>query len=381
MRIILTLVALSSLSLGGQSIPAIGDSTSLDICNWNLEWFGKTQSGYGPSNDALQQKLVTSVLQQADIDIWAFCEVSEPKAFDSMMQKLPWYEDVVANYFPEQKTAVVFRKILFAMAGYKLLGTSNKDSFSTGRFPLEVALIPKISMGIDTIFVIVLHLKANTGTDSEKLQAYNSRKRSSEWLKMYLSKRHVNNHCIVLGDWNDDLDASIYNSLPSPYINMLQTGFPFNFLTKKFTDNSTGTTTAYSDPIDHQLVSSKLMSWYMHDSTVVWKLDKYISNYATTCSDHYPVYSKFAFHSTQINAPHRSSKLNIVPQPAGNTLQINGLARPGALEVCDLSGRLQLFIPVYINESVDISSLDNGVYLLRLSGTGYSQTLKLIIQH
>lgn len=380
MRAILTFVALCIVSLHGQSIPSVGDSTSLEICNWNLEWFGKTQSGYGPQDDVLQQKLVNSVLEQANIDIWAFCEVSESRAFDSMMQKLPAYGDVVATYFPEQKTAVAYRKTLFTLAGHKLIGTINKDSFSTGRFPLEVALIPKAAMGIDTIFIIVLHLKANTGTDSEKMQAYNSRKRSSEWLKMYLGTRHANNHCIVLGDWNDDLDASIFNGLPSPYVNLLQTGFPFNFVTKKFTDNSIGTTTAYSDAIDHQLVSSRLMSWYIHDSTKVWQLDKHIASYASTCSDHYPVYSKFAFHRTSVSEVH-ICEVTVVPQPAENTFHIPGHTRTGMLEVYDMSGRLQLSVSNYSGEIINISSLDNGVYLLQLTDNGNQQVLKLVIQH
>ena len=381
MRTFLTLVTLCMASLHGQTIPPIGDSGSLEICNWNLEWFGKTQSGYGPKDDVLQQKLVTSVLQRADIDIWAFCEVSEPKAFDSMMQKLPGYDDVLATYLPEQKTAVVFRKTLFVMASTKLLGTSNKDSFSTGRFPLEIALIPKTYLGIDTIFIIVLHLKANTGTDSEKLQAYNSRKRSSEWLKMYLGNRHAHNHCIVLGDWNDDLDESIFNGLPSPYTNLLQTGFPFSFVTKKLTDNGIGTTTSYSDPIDHQLVSSSLLSWYIRDSTSVWRLDKYISSYPSTCSDHYPVCSKFAFHRTEIKPPAYVEGTSIFPQPAGNAFQVTGFDAPGTLELYDLSGRLQLRIVNYRGELIDISRLNNGLYLLHSSSYKYSQTVRLIIQH
>lgn len=380
MRTILTCISLCVLPLHGQLIPRIGDSASLEICNWNLEWFGKTQSGFGPSNDILQQKLIRSVLQQADIDIWAFCEVSESKAFDSMMQKLPGYSDVVATYFPEQKTAVAYRKNLFAPAGSRLLGTSDKDSFSTGRFPLEVALVPKTSMGIDTLFLIVLHLKANTGTDSEKMQAYNSRKRSSEWLKMYLASRHGNNHCVVLGDWNDDLDASIFNGLPSPYVNMLQPGFPFTFLTRKFTDNNIGTTTSYPDAIDHQLASSKMMSWYIHDSTIVWRLDKHISSYASTCSDHYPVYSKFAFHRTSAAAV-RVDDIRIFPQPAGSAFQVSGYAGPRMLEIYDMSGRLQVSSKGCAGDLIDISSLSNGVYLLRISGNGNHKILRLLIQH
>ena len=205
-----------------QSIPRIGQNYTLEIANWNLEWFGKTASGFGPSDDVKQQALILKTIQNADVDVWGLCEVSEKKAFDSMMLKLTNYKAILAPYFPEQKTAIIFNNNLFSLIDSKLLGTENKDSFSTLRFPLEIRLLPKNDIGIDTLRLIVLHLKANTGTDSSKMLAYNSRKRSADWLKMYLNKLPQNNYTMVMGDWNDDIDLSIFNNLPSPFIRLLQ---------------------------------------------------------------------------------------------------------------------------------------------------------------
>jgi hypothetical protein len=159
-----------------------------------------------------------------------------------MLLKLPNYKAILAPYFPEQKTAIIFNNNLFSLIDSKLLGTENKDSFSTLRFPLEIRLLPKNDIGIDTLRLIVLHLKANTGTDSSKMLAYNSRKRSADWLKMYLNKLPQNNYTMVLGDWNDDIDLSIFNNLPSPFIRLLDNGFNYRYLSKKLTDNGQGTT-------------------------------------------------------------------------------------------------------------------------------------------
>ena len=63
-------------------IPKIGDSLKLEIANWNIEWFGKT--GYGPNDEELQQANVLDVVQKADLDIWAFCEVSDNAVFNSI---------------------------------------------------------------------------------------------------------------------------------------------------------------------------------------------------------------------------------------------------------------------------------------------------------
>src|SRR4051812_29276854 len=85
-----------------QYVPPIGKDDLVEIANWNLEWFGK--AGYGPVDEILQQKNIYKTIEQADIDLWAFCEMSNAKAFDSMMQRLPAYGYTVAPYIPEQKT-------------------------------------------------------------------------------------------------------------------------------------------------------------------------------------------------------------------------------------------------------------------------------------
>ena len=186
----LFLFALIFQSIHAQDIPKIGRNQQLEIANWNLEWFGKTESGYGPDDDVQQQLLIWKCIMYSDLDIWGLCEISEKKAYDSLMSKLPLYDGVLSNYQPEQKTALLFKKSMFEFAGLKLLGQESKDSFSTGRFPIEVCLIPKTDIGIDSLFIIVLHLKANTGNDSLKYLAYRVGKNLLNGLKC-ISIRHI----------------------------------------------------------------------------------------------------------------------------------------------------------------------------------------------
>lgn len=322
-KISLSIFLFFCLSSKSQSnIPSIGVSNKYEIANWNVEWLGKT-GNFGPLNDTLQQNNVVDVISQSNIDIWALCEISNKTVFDTLMKKLPDYQYQIANYFPEQKTAILFKKNEFTLLESKLLGTQNPDSFSTYRFPFLVKLLPINNLGIDTLFLIVVHLKANTGNNTEKLEALNSRKKSAQWLKMYLNKEHTNRNTIVLGDWNDDLDESIFNGNPSPFNTLLDNQFDFDFISKKLTYNNITTTDGFTNPIDHQLVSKKLLTHVQFNSPEVWRLDQFIANYSSTTSDHFPVYSYFYQNATSVSVNKYNHKYFIYPVPCHGELYFN----------------------------------------------------------
>lgn len=381
LKSILVVYAISiGIATCAQNIPRVGQNHTLEIANWNLEWFGKTTPGFGPNDDAKQQALVLKTIQSADVDIWGLCEVSEKKAFDSMLLKLPNYQAVLANYLPEQKTAVLFNKSLFTFLDSKLLGTENKDSFSTLRFPVEVRLLPKRNIGIDTLRIIVIHLKANTGTDSAKMAAYNSRKRSAEWLKLYLKGLTTNNYTMVLGDWNDDLYFSIFNNLPSPFIKLQTLDFKYQFLSKKFTDNKQGTTTGYPDPIDHQLASQALALKHKTDSCFVWHIDQFISNYSTTCSDHYPVYSIFNTYGVGINYEDKTKQIALFPNPASKTILFENTEAKQQVSIYNSLGQVVFETCEGEKLEIDISKWDKGLYFARIKGDRFEEILKFIVE-
>lgn len=345
-------------------VPKVGDSLQLEIANWNLNWLGK--KGYGPTNEKLQQDQIINVIQKSDIDVWTFCEVSDNLVFDTMMQQLPDYAYSLCNYLPEQKTAIVYKKALFKLIKSELLGTQNKDSFSTLRFPFQVSLKPLIPMGIDTLFLIAIHLKANIGTSTELLSAYNSRIRSGQWLKMYLNQQHNKHYCVVLGDWNDDIDESIYNAFPSPFAPMLEVDFNFTFITKVFTDAHVGTTTSYPEAIDHQLISTPLLSYYISNSTKLFGLNQYISNYSSTVSDHYPVYSSFSRHTSTVFSHPNIQKPLVYINSNLNQLVIDADLQEGRIKLYDMLGTCVLDKSLSASKSFDISGLPKGYYVVSM---------------
>ncbi len=366
-RSLVVIISLIPFLLKAQNIPSIGRNNLLEIANWNLEWFGKTTAGFGPDDDSLQQALVAQVIVASDADIWAFCEISDKKAYDTLTKKLSSYSSTIASYLPEQKTALFWKNDMFNLLSAGHIGTAQKDSFSTMRFPLEIILLPKKDIGIDTLVLIVIHLKANTGSDSLKMLAYNSRLRSAEWLRMYLNGRRKHNHCVVLGDWNDDLDVSIYKSLPSPFAALQNTQFPFVFTSRILSDAGIGTTVSYPDAIDHQLVSKVLAAKYLKDSTLIWKLDKVIPAYAKNCSDHYPVYSYFNTWATNLISTEVENNALIIPNPVADNFYIRNCPQDCSLLIRDFQGRQIYYLEYYSGEPISLEGIVPGLYLLTLS--------------
>jgi hypothetical protein len=71
------------------------------------------------------------------------------------------------------------------------------------------------------------------------------------------------------------------------------------------------------------------------------------------------------------------SRLNIYPNPSSSSISLNNQDRVN-LEVFNISGQLILFKTVNSNEKVDISSLVNGMYTLRVTENEKISVLKLI---
>lgn len=364
-RIILVfcLLAISLSQLCSQTVPAIGRSNELEIGNWNIEWFGKTTPGFGPGNDSLQQRLVKNILNASDVDIWILCEVADTGAFDRLMRQIPQYSASLANYFAEQKTAILYKNAEFKGIQAQLLGTKNKDSFSTGRYPLKLTLVSLKASPFDSLDIIAVHLKANTGNDSLKNLAYKSRQRSAEWFKDFTYTQNQNRKFIIGGDWNDDLDVSIFNQLPSSLNALKLNSGNGYFITQRLSALRIPTTAFYPDAIDHQFVSDKLYGYYSKDSVFVWRPDQYISDYANTCSDHFPVISRYNQRNNSLSKTETTTVL-IYPNPAEKTIKIDSKNAIETVNLIDLSGKK---IELNLTEDFyNISHIKKGLYILEI---------------
>jgi exonuclease III len=365
--------------LHGQSTPEIGRDYTLEICNWNIEWFGK--NGFGPKDKELQFLNVKNFIEKSEIDIFALQEVANIEMFDRMMKQLPKYHYCISNHSSELKTAFAFKKDMFELIACKNIGIDSQTFFSTGRFPLEIILVPRFDIGLDTLFLINLHLKAHTGNTQEKQNAYQSRKRSCEWLLKYIIENRMKNNLMVLGDWNDDVDESIFNGWPTPMSGLIKQQQLF-FITQSLSNKKIGTTVKYLDAIDHQMLTSKLMQKWVSNNVDTVNLKNYIASYATTTSDHFPVVSFYNTYTlgAKLVKLHLRDSINVYPNPVKDRIVLFNGFNINNVRIFDAKGKLlKVVFNVCENEINDLD-LPNGMYWMMGVSEGNVFKLKFLIE-
>ena len=283
------------------TVPAKGTASSLDFATWNIEWFGDAANG--PSNETLQLENVRDVITGSDIDIWGFEEVVDSAHWNRLEAQLAGYTGFLANeahvvngpaYYSgfsntEQKVGILYKSSIATLLGARIILTQNDYDFA-GRPPMEVKLRVSLNGNTEDIVVIVLHMKCCTDSES-----YTRRKNAGTALKSFIDTNYPTQKVFVIGDWNDDVDASITIGSVSPYKNFVDDAANYRFPTKALSDAGIASTVSYSDMIDHHLVTNEGNATYVTGSAEVYRVDQYIASYGTTTSDHYPVLSRYTF--------------------------------------------------------------------------------------
>ena len=342
-------------------VPKIGTDTTLDIGTWNIEWFGDSLNG--PSNEVTQLKNVTEVIQGMNLDLLGLCEISNAGYWAKLQSNLPDYGAVLTNYSQTQKTGLLYRKSMFRLLYSKSILLAFDYEFASGRFPLEVALETQWGSKKDTMYIWVMHLKANTGSTSEKLTSYNRRAKAAEELKNYLDpkKRWKG---VVLGDWNDDLDVSIVSGKASPFVDW-RNDTNYVFPSYRLSLAKQKSTASYSEMIDHMCVTTSMKSNWLLNQSGVMVGDAYVPSYRFNTSDHYPVWARFSMEWK----PWVGVEL-LIEKGSGNSLQ------PIWLEVLDLQGRL-----LFQGDPAVIYPKETGMYLLRYGySNGQTKSVKVFVR-
>ena len=342
-------------------VPKIGTDTTLDIGTWNIEWFGDSLNG--PSNEVTQLKNVTEVIQGMNLDLLGLCEISNAGYWAKLQSNLPDYGAVLTNYSQTQKTGLLYRKSMFRLLYSKSILLAFDYEFASGRFPLEVALETQWGSKKDTMYIWVMHLKANTGSTSEKLTSYNRRAKAAEELKNYLDpkKRWKG---VVLGDWNDDLDVSIVSGKASPFVDW-RNDTNYVFPSYRLSLAKQKSTASYSEMIDHMCVTTSMKSNWLLNQSGVMVGDAYVPSYRFNTSDHYPVWARFSMEWK----PWVGVEL-LLDKGNANILQ------PIWLEVLDLQGRL-----LFQGDPAVIYPKETGMYFLRYGySNGQTKSVKVFVR-
>ncbi len=385
-------------------------SATLDVVNWNLLWFGSSASGQGPANDDQAQVNIKRIMDSLDADLYAFVEVVDINRFRNLIESLPGYGYVVSDYCsnapdPSSNNYAVGQKLAFAYRrsvitnvtarGMMRNSTSAAANWAAGRFPYLMQADVVNGNATKRISFISLHGKAgNTADDFQR------RKAGAKELKDTLDASFNAANVIILGDFNDDLDSTISEGI-SPALSS------YDDLVKDSTDadryksvslllSKTGHNSiiGYADVVDHVVISNEMETDYLNGSVrLVRDATDWISNYATTTSDHLPVLSRYLLpvsNTTSIRtyAPEQIG-LQLLQNPVKDRLLVRLQPEAGTLQYEIISSQGQQVLagaPVRVTSGsrtieVDLNNAADGFYILKVTNNQKTFLKKFIKQH
>jgi len=311
-------------------VDSIPRSKTLDVVNWNFEFFGAQKKDYqnqefGPPNETLQMQNIRDVLRMLQPDIVAVEEVSNDSIFAVLVSQLPGYKSTCSNRysysfngpdntFPPQKVCFIYDTATVNVLSVRPLFESRYDSarildpsllpgcpggpqsfYSSGRLPYWLTAKITINGVTEKISFSVVHAKSGATEDDRVRRMYDG-----TVLKDSLDAHYPNEKFIVLGDLNDDLDQSIVPGTASPYANYVNDTARYISITRALSDAGARSTVSFQDMIDHQIYSNELRKEYLQGSAQVITPFTLIPNYATTTSDHLPVMTRLMFKAPEV---------------------------------------------------------------------------------
>ncbi len=330
---------------------SIDPANTLEIVNWNLEWFGSPT--LGPEDDNLQETNVKTITQNIAADLYALVEVVSEPRLQGIVNNLNavygagTYNYVICNYGSHvnpfetppptgtladvQKEAFIYKASLFSnITATPLLSQgvntaadiSNADYnyWSSGRYPFMMTADVTLGGITKNIHFVLVHAKANT---APTVTSYNRRKSGAGDLHNYLNTTFPNDNIILLGDFNDDLDSTITDGIEpkiTSYSSFTSDDTHFTSPTLLLSLAGKASTVKYRDMIDHVYLSNEMAPYYLKNTaTVLTDQAATIPSYGTTTSDHYPVFTRYAFDLSVLPI----GPLSFTAQKSGNRVRLN----------------------------------------------------------
>lgn len=301
----------------------VSKDDSFDVTAWNIEWFGDENNSPpagDPMSDAIQRDSVRAVLRRLDADVIAVEEIADDALFDDLVTGLEGYDyilsDAVSNpggtppfqrvgfiYKTSVVTPVTTRPLLqsihplynggddSALVDYP----STTDRFyASGRLPFLMTADVTINGTTEQFDLVALHARANRSGDDAK-NRYDMRRYDVEVLKDSLDVHFADRNVILLGDYNDDVDVTVSDDVPSGESSFIAyTSDPdnYNIVTSTLSDAGFRSFVSRENMIDHVGITNELYDNYLEGSASVG-YQFYDEDYAFTASDHFPVSARF----------------------------------------------------------------------------------------
>ncbi|OXG04481.1 putative secreted protein (Por secretion system target) [Flavobacterium araucananum] len=388
---------------------------TFDVVTYNLEFFGtavKDASGveFGPTDNVLQVKNVAKVMNKLNADVYVVQEVSDEISLNDLITQISingktfdktisprWSYSFKADdpNFPPQKLVVLYNTKTVTVKNTRVMfqdlsdqiqngtttipdypGGNSKSFFSSGRLPYMVQIETNIGGVKKLLNLVDLHARANSGSDISK---YNMRKYDAQVLKDSLDRYYANSNLILLGDYNDDVKASVIAPNPSSYKMFVDDTTNYTALTLGISQAGAFSYLSSSGFLDHITISNELNDEYIQNSIGVYDPRADIFDYVNTTSDHGPVIARFEFKGNLSTIDYELKNgylVNAYPNPARDVVNVvvkTNSDKKLKLKFYDVSGHL-VSNPVEINATQDlnttvvpVSHLQTGIYFYTLT--------------
>ncbi len=257
-------------------VPAVGGPDTLDVACWNIEWFPK-----GDRTVVLVADLIASL----DLDIVVVEEIASVAAWDELVARLPEHAGILSSHrytaTSYQKIGVLYREGLMTAGEGELVFLGNSSAFP--RPGLRVHLEVAGGFGLD---VIGIHLKAGGSFDDAERRA-EAMAIMDTWLRGQVDGGGED-EVIVLGDYNEDLDAD--DPVLAPF---LAAPDRYTFRTTALDASDTASFIPSGALIDHIVTTAGLADEIGDRDAIIPDLEGQLPRYEPEVSDHLPVILSF----------------------------------------------------------------------------------------
>lgn len=357
-----------------------GTDSTFDIGSWNLKDF--------PFNGISTISHLNQIINKIDLDIIAIQEIKDTIQFNNLLVLSPNYKGyakinymIGLGFIVKKDIEILNIKELFNSTEYWTI------------FP-RAPLILEVLINETKIIIINNHLKCcgdgNLDTLNEKDEEF-SRLSAMRLLKEYVDTNYKNEKVILLGDFNDILDDKPKNNV---FIDFIYDSLNYSILDYQiaFKDSTNWSYPSWPSHIDHIIINNNLLSEfnsiYNNDTNAIQVLaiDRYykigFSEYSQNISDHRPIVAKFSFNNFSSIAIDNDTQLSIYPNPTqydNIKINIEGMEYAN-ITIVDILGNEKLKLSNIANKSnIDISILENGIYLIQINSNNKTYSQKLIV--
>ena len=410
-------LTVSSAGAAAQTVALSGDTydpaKTLEVVNWNMEWFGSADPTLGPRDKDLQNTNATAVLNFLKADVYALEEVVDTVRLKAIAANLsttlgvPYAYKISPygsrgdnpqdpDYVGDQKLAFIYRTDMVKNASFQgLLRCAEADAcpayspWASGRFPWQMRADVTLDGVTKPVDFVVIHAKANSTATSAN--DYARRKTAADLLKNLLDTSYGSDNTLIVGDYNDILEGTIATGVTpavSSYSSFLNDA---NYvpLTLPLAQAGLQSTASFKTVIDH-VIANKNMAQYYLNGTAAIRTDAaaQVANYSSTTSDHYPIFTRYSFTGVALaTKAARPASLGLYPNPVANRVQFE-VPETGnnlSLSVYTTTGRLVLQgtgSVAQLNQQLSqrVSGLAAGLYVVRVIGAQQTYTDRFVKQ-